>query len=223
MDRAAGARDARLVTWWTFAALLACQGAGVPWAAPVAAAAPWILHVRAREGAAPAPVSWRWVATVFLTGLAMAGLGGERALRAVPAGAWVVNATRAWLDGTAGAFPSPALLAASVAACAAAAIPARGIAGAVVMAQLLLGAAVSAAAVYSRAFNLVEATVVAVAPWTLGAIAGCVLLMPALRARGETKARRMVLAGAIVVAAALLLRLAAAPVFTRIARELTLP
>ena len=76
--------------------------------------------------------------TAGLTALAMLGLGGARALQSVPAGEWAAGSVRAWLEGSGGAFPSPAVLVALVAACAAAAIPARGLAGVFVLANYLL-------------------------------------------------------------------------------------
>ena len=224
-------RAGRHAAWYAALALLLTMWIGIPWVAPLAAAAPLVLHLRARPGALPAAPLWRWTASVFCAGAAMAGLAAEPAARSTFAGGAVRSAVGAWLDGSAGAFPSLAALAASLVLFAVAAAATRGLAGSIVLAEIVLDAGVAAGAVYARAFNAFAATPIALPPWIIAAITGCVVLLPALAApRREgpaggagSRLSRRTLIGAGLLLAALVLRVATAPALTRLARELTIP
>jgi hypothetical protein len=226
------ARDDRNVVMWAAVALIVTLWIGIPWTASAAAAAPLALYLRDPRRGLRASLLSRWVVTVFLVGLAMAGLGTVRALRAIPTGPWAFAATRNWLDGTGSVAPSAVILCAQVLVFAAAAVATRGLAGVWVLSELVLNAAVAASVVYGRSFNAFEATAVAAAPWTIAAVAGCSVLLSPLRSwrpgrtrtnpvDGSRDVRRSAVIGATLIGLAVVLRLVAAGAFTRIARHLT--
>ena len=217
------------VTGWTAVALLGVMWVGVPWAAPLAAAAPlvWIL----RRGRLPlrTPLVARWVATVWIVGVASVGLIGARAVRTVPFGPIGYDHARRWLEGAATAPPGIWAMLAASAGLAIAAATTRGLLGCVALAGVALWTAVNAAAVYARCNNLFEATVVALPAWTLFWAAGTTIALAPLSAwspwrRPSTSAtlpRRELLLAAALVAAAVLVRLGAAQWYTDLARQVT--
>ena len=110
-----------------------------------------------------------------------------------------------------------------------AAVATRGLLGCVALAGIVLWTAVTAAVVYAQCNNLVEATVVALPAWTLLWVAGMTMALAPLsawiasRRHAEDAAfnRRQLLVAAALVAAAVLVRLGAAPLYTEIARRVT--
>jgi len=217
------------VTGWTTVALLGVMWAGVPWTAPLAAAAPLVWILRRGRLQLRTPLVARWVATVWIVGVVCIGLIGARAVRTVPFGPMGSDHARRWLEG-AGA-PTPgiwAMLAASAGLAIAAAMT-RGLLGCVALAGLVLWTAVAAGAVYARCNNLFEATVVALPAWTLLWAAGTTLALAPLsawspwrrRSANAALPRRELLLAAALIAAAVLVRLGAAPWYTDLARQLT--
>jgi hypothetical protein len=236
------ARDERNVVSWTAGALLLTLWIGIPGAGSAAAAAPLAVHMRRAAGEIRAPFLVRWLVVVFVIGVAMAGLGDVRSVRAVASGGWTLGAARAWLDGNGDPFPPLPVLATQVAVFVAAAAATRGLAGVLVLSEIVLGAAVAASAVYGRAFNALSVTIAVAPPWTIAAIVGCCVLLSPLRSwrmvrpiestsganpdRADSGGARMhgqMLFGASLIALALLLRLVTAGAFTRLVHRLTVP
>jgi hypothetical protein len=216
------------VTGWTTAAVLAVMWAGVPWAAPLAATAPlaWVLR---RERSRPrTPLVTRWVGAVGIAGAVCIGLIGARAVRTVPFGPAASDDTRGWLEGAGAAPPAIWAMLAASAGFAVATVTTRGLLGCVVLSGVVLWAAATAGAVYARCSNLFEATVVALPVWTLLWVAGMALALgplsawsPSRRVGGAPFPRRVLLVATALVAAALLVRLLAAPMYTELARRMT--
>jgi hypothetical protein len=112
-----------------------------------------------------------------------------------------------------------------------AAAASRGVLGCVVLAEILLRAAVIAAVVLARSRNVFEGAVVAFPVWTLAWVAGLVVMLAPLSAwgarfpprplRDSGFPHRPLLIGAGLVAAAVLLRLAAAAPYADLAQRLT--
>jgi len=217
------------VTGWTSAALFGVMWAGVPWAAPLAAAAPLAFVLRRGDVRLRTSLVTRWVATVWALGVVCIGLMGARAVRTVPFGLVGSDHARGWLDG-AGATPTGpwAMLAAS-AGFAIAAATTRGLLGCVALAAIVLWTGVTAGVVYARSNNVFEATAVALPLWTLLWVAGLTVALAPLsalspsrrRSEGDVLPRRTLLVAAALVAAAVLVRLAAAPLYTELAQRLT--
>ena len=234
-SKTAAIREDRHATSWAAAALLVTLWIGIPWLASAAAAIPLVLGRRTRHEPPRASLVWRWAAMVFLMGTVMSGLAAERATRAIPSGAWARDAATTWLNGSGDAFPSALAVLVIVTVFAGATLATRGLAGTIVLAEVLLGGAVYASVVYAHAYNLFPATAVAVAPWTIALIVGMSAALSPLGRWGarffgrtpslasDPHAHRALIAGAGLVALSIALRLATGPAITRLARQLTLP
>lgn len=217
------------VTGWTTAAMLAVMWAGVPWAAPLAAAAPLAWALRRERVPLRASLVTRWVATVWIVGVVCIGLIGARAVRTVPFGPAGSGDARAWMEGAGEAPPGIWVMLAASAGVAIAAATTRGLLGSVALAGVVLWTAVTAGAVYVRCNNLFEATVVALPAWMLLWVAGLTIALaplsawgpPRRRDAGSAFPRRELLVAAALVAMAVLVRLGAAAFYTELARRLT--
>jgi len=215
---AAVAATALLVTLWV----------GIPWVASVAAAAPLLWRVHRRGEPLRPGLVWRWTATVFALGTAMAALASERAMRAIASGAWAREGAAAWIGGTGDAFPSVVAMLLATALFAVAIIATRGMAAPILLAELILSSATAASVVYAHALNMFSATVVAVPVWSITLIAGWCMALSAMarwtpRHALAPDTRRRAWMGLGLIVLALALRLAAAPAVTRLVQQLTVP
>jgi hypothetical protein len=220
--------------WWTALAVFATGWAGVPYALPLAAAAPWVV-LRSRGRSIATTASLRWLLAVVATGVAVVGMVGARAHRTIPFGVHSADAARDWLDGSGSAVPGVGVMAAVLAAFVVATVATRGVLGCVVLAGAALTVSASASAVYARSLNVFEASLVAFPVWSLAWIAGMALWLGPLARWGEERvwrlrfdappraARRDLALGAALVALALVLRLLLASPLTALARRVTIP
>jgi len=221
---------------WAPVAVFAVACAGVPWAAPFAAALPFFWH-RYRgqtDGAVRRSVYLRWVLSTLVVAAAAVGLMGARAVHTVPLGSDTVASVRAWLAGDGGAPPGILWMLAVTAVFALAASVARGMLAWLVVATVTLQASTAAATVYSRAENLVVATPAALPLWTVAWLAGMAIVLgrvsgprpqstPAPSTAGDTGRRGAVTGlGAGLIVLALVLRLVLASLITTLARRVTI-
>jgi hypothetical protein len=208
---------------WSATALLIAQLIGIPGTASVAAALPLtIRHLRGRPAPSLALLT-RWALAVLFIGTALAAMGGTRAAGAIATGPWAQAVTTATMHGSKNGAPLflPMLIATLVFA--GAMFLRGGIAGPILLAEAILFAGASAATVYSSAYNAFAATPVAFPIWTIAWIAGACILLAANAGDHETRRRRGRLIGGSLFAAALVLRLAAAPFVVQFLRAATLP
>jgi hypothetical protein len=212
---------------WTTAALLAVMWTGVPWAAPLGAAAPLVVGLRKNRFRLETSLVTRWVATVWVGAVVLIGLIGPRAVRTVPFGAAEVDHALGWLNGGGSAPPGVLTMLGASAGFVVAAAATRGVLGCVALAGIVLQTAVTAGVVFAHSTNVIEATVVALPVWTLLWVAGMTVILGPLSAWkfGSKPAvrppRRALLVATALVAAAILLRLGAAPLYTDLAQRLT--
>lgn len=229
----AGERDASHPGWWTVLAVMATAWLGVPLFLPVAAALPWIVfRWRRRGGEERLGPTIRWALAVWMTGVAMSALAGDRAVRSTPFGPESAVAVRAWLDGSGGAAPTWIAMGAWTVLCAAAAIPFRGAVAGVILAHALLISAIQATIVWAHSSNLVHAGVVALPVWFALLLAGLVVLLHALTAWGESRAgggatsrrfpRKALVVGGGLLALSFVTRLLLAGPLTDVVRRATI-
>jgi hypothetical protein len=219
--------------WWTVLAVIAAAWLGVPWVLPVTVAIPWLLF-RRRDRTSRLTPTLRWAAAAWVTAMALLCLAGERAVRTIPFGSAAATDVRAWLEGTGGAVPSWVAMAVWAALFALAAVVSRGVAGCIVLANALLVSAVHASVILAQSSNVVYASFVALPIWSFSWLLGMILLLDPLAEWGtahvwrvrrddaQTVSRRRWTAGVGLIAAALAIRLLAAPLFTDFARRLTI-
>jgi hypothetical protein len=162
---------------------------------------------------------------VLLVGVTSIGLAGDHAVRSIPFGAASEHAARAWLEHAGSAPPGLWMMLLAGAVFVVATGATRGILGCLVLAGVTLRVAIFASAIYREATNLVTATAAAFPLWTVAWLAGMVVLFaPLAGGIGPLKAgngRRTLALGAGLLALALVLRLAAAPLYADLAAHLT--
>jgi hypothetical protein len=226
-------RDSAHPGWWTTLATLATAWLGIPWGLPVALAVPWLLFRRRHRRVRLVP-TLRWALAGWVTTVAVLCLAGERALRTIPYGTGLAAAAKAWLDGTGNPVPSWVAMVVWTALFAVGAVSTGGVVGCLVLASALLVSAVHASVILVQSSNVLHASLVALPLWSCCWLLGMILLLEPLAAWGDANllrirrddappfSRRRWMVGGGLIAAALVTRLLAAPMFTDLARRLTI-
>lgn len=218
----------------TAAAVALAVVIGWKWATLVIAPAPLIYYlVRPPRDKQIDRLALRWAASLLLLLLASAAFVGPRLSQSVLAGAGVYEQTLSWLAGAG----SPPLGAGTViivfVAFVVAVVAAGAAAGSAVVAVAIGTAAVSGAVICSSGYNLLQIAVVAISPWQWALLAGLTLILVAASAEPIAPAEaprriralvsdRRVLAGAALVAVALLLRVTVEPWYTALVHNWTI-
>lgn len=214
-------REDRHVTAWAAGALALALFTGIPALASVFAALP--LTIRSLRNGPPPTTALvvRWAAMVLFLGTAVTAMSSTRAAGAVATGRWAQRAVQNWISGSGAPVP-PVLEMVIVSLLLLVAVwLRRGVAIPIVLAEAILCAGVAAATFYRHAINIFSATVLALPVWTLAWIAGACVLMGTQALANDEARRRAWIVGGSLLAAAVLLRLFTAPLFSQLLPRLT--
>jgi hypothetical protein len=221
------------IVLFTIVATAVAAAIGQWWLSPLLLVAP-MVHLFVTSGRTMKPdrldgLTIRWAVTVLLTVLIATAFLPDQTRESVAGGAGMDASVRAWLEGTGGPAWGLLWLAVVPVVVAAATVVSDGMAGWLLYGMLTAQAAIHASVIYERGTNLVLSTLIALSPWQWAMMLGLFLLIRPMRQRSfvhfpgeattddpEKTRRRLMIAGALI-ALSLVLRLALAGPYTKLA------
>jgi len=206
----------------TFFAVVVAVMVKVAWLSPLIVAAPYVAH---RWKKRPSAATFRrWGITVLVTTALATVFAPRHAFDSVLFGHGVPQHVDAWMHGDAGAPLGARFMLVALAAYLAGTVASVGFGGVVVAAVVLAINAVTAVYLCASGYNVVQMAIVAVSPWQWCFLVGLWFLFEPLAslARQRTiRDRRALVTGAVLVAAAFLVRFVAAGAYAALVRRWT--
>lgn len=234
--RATTDSTSRVVVWTLLAGAVAAS-IGLRWLSPLVASAPVLCFVIRSwphlDAVATRNITIRWAVALLLTMLITSVFIPERTLASVPFGHGIEASAEEWLSGSGGPVRGVGWLLVAPVVYAALALVSAGVLGWVALAILVGNAAVHAAFVYARGYNVLQATLVAMPPWQWALLGGAVLSAAPLAdlslawisRRGGVRltpaARRQILIAAALFVLAIVLRVGLAGPYTSLVQRWT--
>lgn len=219
------------------AAVVVAVWAGAPWLTPLVLTMP-VAFFLARGAAADADARYhlfrRWSITVLVTFIAATAFAPPHAFHSVPWGAEAPARVDEWMAGNAGPPLGPIYMLVAGVAFLALTVASAGVLGALVFSSVLALNAVYATYLFSKSYNIVLMSFVAISPWQWCFLLGLIALWTPLsvysRAHVLRRAndpfswdpyRMRVFIGLGLFVVAFLVRLALAGVYEELVRQLT--
>jgi hypothetical protein len=221
----------------TIAAVVVAVWAGAPWLTPLLLTVPVAFYLAKGTAADPDAryhLFRRWSITVVVTFIAATAFAPPHAFQCVPWGAEAPERVDAWMAGTAAPPLGPIYMLVAGVAFLALTVGSAGVLGALVFSSVLALNAVYATYLFSKSYNIVVMSFVAISPWQWCFMLGMVALWTPLSVYSRAQVlrregngfewetyRTRVLVGLGLFVGAFLVRLALAGVYEALVRRLT--